>query len=89
MAVSSPRIDSRLLAALERLDDRARPIAETHRRLGLVADQLGLCRPSYERVRMLVHELRSGHRGTGAGSLLLDIAFMQRPPEAIIELLME
>lgn len=50
----APRYDVRLLRALSRLDDRSRPIAETCRRLGEVADALGLTRPSYVHVRRIV-----------------------------------
>jgi hypothetical protein len=56
----APRIPAELIEILLRLDDRNRPIAETYRQLGAEADRLGLTRPSYERVRELVHELREG-----------------------------
>jgi hypothetical protein len=55
----APRISGKLLEAIVRLDDRGRPIAETYRLVGLEADLLGLTRPSYQRVRVLVHEVRS------------------------------
>ena len=83
---AAPRIDSRLIAALVRLDTPGRPIAETHRRLGRVAETLGLWRPSYEQTRVLVHALRTGRHDPGVGALLLDIAFRQRPPLAVLEL---
>jgi hypothetical protein len=54
----APRIPQQLLRALIRLDDRSVPIAETHRRLGEEADRLGVTRPSYERIRELVHQFR-------------------------------
>ena len=44
-------------------------------------------RPSYEQVRTLVHALRAGKGGPGAGEILLDIALRTRPPEAILEVL--
>jgi hypothetical protein len=84
---SAPRLDQRLVAALRRLDDGKRPVAETHRRLGAVADELGLARPSYERVRLLLRMLRREARGPEIGDVLLDIALQNRPPEAIIEAL--
>jgi hypothetical protein len=56
--VFAPRIPPRLLRALIRLDDRSVPIAETYRRLGEEADRLGVTRPSYERIRELVHRFR-------------------------------
>jgi hypothetical protein len=85
MAVSAPTIDPRLLAALSRLDDPRRPIAETNRRLGILADHLAVPRPSYERVRVLVHDLRTQRLTVpSAWDLLLDIAFRSRPPDAVL-----
>jgi hypothetical protein len=55
----APRISGRLLEAIVRLDDRGRPIAETYRRIGEEADRLGLTRPSYQRIRVLIHEVRN------------------------------
>ena len=38
---------------------RSRPIAETYRRVGAEAERLGLTRPSYQRIRELVHQARN------------------------------
>jgi len=84
----APRIDSRLVAALERLDDRGVPIAETYRRLGRVARELRLFRPSYEQVRRLVHLARRNGRLPSAGDVLLDVAFNLRPPTALMDYLL-
>jgi hypothetical protein len=81
--VCSPRIDARLVAALERLDDRDVPIMETYRRLTAVAAGLGLYRPSYERIRQLVHLLRKLGSFPSVGGLLLDVAARSRPPIAL------
>jgi hypothetical protein len=81
----APRISPRLLEAIARLDDRAIPIAETSRRVGAEAERLGLRRPSYERVRELVHELRRVRRQPSTATVLLDIAFRVRPPEAFLD----
>ena len=89
MPAAAPRIDERLVAALVRLDKPGRPIADTHRRLGIVAEGLGMTRPSYRQVRVIVHALRARRRGPGAGELLLAIALQKRPPESVIELLCE
>lgn len=59
MTTSAPRIAQTLLEAIPRLDDGARPIAEVCRQVGAVADSRGLTRPSYERIRVLVHLLRA------------------------------
>lgn len=58
MTTSAPRIAQPLLEALPRLDDGTRPIAEVCRLVGAEADSRGLTRPSYERIRELVHLLR-------------------------------
>jgi hypothetical protein len=85
MATCAPRTDVRLVAAIERLDDPVVRIAETNRKVGLVADALGLTRPSYEQVRRLVHEARRRGRRPTTGDVLLDIAFRVRPPTALGE----
>ena len=82
MAMSAPRVDSRLVAAVELLDDPTVRIAETNRRLGVVAEALGLPRPSYEEVRRIVYEFRRLGPQPGAGAVLIDIAFRVRPPTA-------
>jgi len=55
----APRISGRLIEAIVRLDDRSRPIAETYRCVGAEAERLGLTRPSYQRIRELVHQVRN------------------------------
>ena len=79
------RIPDRLYRKLVKLDDRAVPIAETYRRLAAEAERLGLTRPSYERIRVLVHESRRRNRGPSTASVLLDVNFRLRPPEAILD----
>jgi hypothetical protein len=79
MVTSAPAIDTRLLAALVKLDDEKVAIAETHRRLGRIADELRLTRPSYQQVRTLVHLHREGKVDTGIGELLLEFAYRARP----------
>jgi hypothetical protein len=81
---AAPRIPRRLLEALVRLDDRAVPIAETCRRVGAEADRLGLTRPSYQRIRVLVHEARRAKRGPTTTDVLLDVVLGALPPDAII-----
>ena len=81
----APRIDARLVAAAERLDNPTTPIAETNRRVGLVAGELGLVRPSYEQVRTIVVQARRRGRQPSTGDVLLDIAFRTRPPSALLD----
>ncbi len=83
VAPSGPDIDSRLVAALERLDDSRRPIAETYRRLTIIARELQLVRPSYEQVRTLVHRARRRGRYPSAGDVLLDLMFQTQQPGII------
>jgi hypothetical protein len=85
---SAPRIDERLVAAIARLDDPLLPIAETNRRVGTVAEGLGLKRPSYQQVRIVVHALRRKERSSSRGQLLLEISLRGRvrSPEEVVEL---
>ena len=87
MTVSAPRVDSRLVAALQRLDDGQLPVAELNRRLGTVAHALGLTQPSYQCVRLLVGKIRLRNGQPGVGDLLLDIALRNKPPDAILAFL--
>jgi hypothetical protein len=84
---AAPRIYARLVAALARLDTPGKPIAETHRDLGLLADHLRIPRPSYEQARVTVHALRAARKDPVVGKILVDIAFRVRPPEALVETL--
>jgi len=81
----APRIDSRLVAAAERLDNPTTRIAETNRRVGRIADELGLVRPSYEQVRTIITRARRLGPHPSAGDVLLEIAFRTRPPTAILD----
>jgi hypothetical protein len=88
VTVFAPRIAPALIEALVELDDRDLPIAEINRRLGDRAEELGLRRPSYQRVRELVHEARAWRpprRGPTTGQVLLDILFRARHPEELID----
>jgi len=85
----APRISPRLLEAIARLDDPGLPIAEICRRVGSEAEHLRLTRPSYERVRVLVHALRAARRRSrrrpSTASVLLDVATRARPAEALLD----
>ena len=85
MPALAPRIRRELVEAVVRFDDRSRPIAETCRRVGAEADRLGFTRPSYQRIRELVHESRRIRRGPSTASVLVDVAFRLRPPEAVLD----
>jgi hypothetical protein len=80
----APRIDPRILRALAKLDDPGESIAECRRRIGEVASELGLPRPSYERVRQLVHVHRCSRSRPGHVDALLDLALYTRPPQDVL-----
>ncbi len=85
MPACAPRISPRLVTALVRLDEETVPIAETCRRVCAEADRLGLPRPSYQRMRELVHSSRRVRRRPGTGSVLVDVVMRVRPPEALVD----
>lgn len=89
MKRSAAHIPERLYRRLDKLDDRTVPIAETYRRLAAHAEQWGLVRPSYERIRTLVHQSRrwKQSRGPSTSTVLLDVTFRVRPPTAIVDYL--
>ena len=62
------------------------PIAELCRRTGDAAERLGLPRPSYERVRTLVHEFRRRRRyKPTTGEVLWEVAVRARPPDHFLK----
>jgi hypothetical protein len=82
----APRISPRLLAALVRLDDRRLPFAEVNRRIGAEAAKLGLARPSYQRIRVLLRQSRRLRRlRPSTTQLLVEVAFRARPPTAVLD----
>ena len=84
----APRISRRLVEAIVRFDDRSRPIADTYRRIGAEAERLGLTRPSYQRIRELVHEARSIRRGPSVSDFLrLSLAMKAGNPNVVVDLL--
>lgn len=65
MVPMAPRYHPLILGLVHAYDDPAQPIAETWRRVGAVADEIGLFRPSYSHLRRLV--LAKRRRELGAG----------------------
>ena len=82
---AAPRIAKRLQEAIERLDDRRLPIAETAGRVGAEAERLGLTRPSYEQVRVYVQAGRRKRVGPTIAEVALGVALRLRPPEALLD----
>jgi hypothetical protein len=58
-------------------------IAELRRLVGAEADRLGVPRPSYERVRVLAHELRARRAEPTTAEVLWDVATRVRPADAV------
>jgi len=87
VAAAAPRIGATVRSAIERLDDESVPIAEVHRRVAALASHLGYARPSYQQVRVLVHEHRRIGLAPTAGQVLLEVALKTRPPQTLLELL--
>jgi hypothetical protein len=86
MAAFAPRISPQLLEALVRLDDRSVPIAEVNRRVGEEAERLALRRPSYQRIRVLVHASRRIRpQSPSTASVLFEVAVRARPPGAVLD----
>lgn len=54
----APRYDPRILEVAAALDDTRESMAETCRRVGAVAESLGLIRPSYSHLRRAIVEKR-------------------------------
>jgi hypothetical protein len=81
----APRIPRRLLDEIERQSRRSVPIAEMNRCVGEAAGAIGLPRPSYEQVRVLVHEARWLRKGgpPSISTVARDVAFRVSPPEAL------
>jgi hypothetical protein len=86
MSLTSARLGPRLLEELVRIDDGRLPIAEVNRRVGAAADRLQLRRPSYERVRVVVHQLRRNPRQPSTAQVLFEIAMRARSPREIADL---
>jgi hypothetical protein len=87
MRLSAALVDARLRERLAVLDDGTLPIAELNRRVGAAAEELGLMRPSYSWIRLLIHEQRERRRkvGPSTGRVLGEISTRARPPQALLD----
>ena len=85
MYAAAPRVEQRLLRAADDLDERTEPMAETYRRLRALAEEMGVPRPSYERVRRHLKAVRQleADRET-ARDLALELAFNTRRADQVI-----
>ena len=53
----------------------------------MVAEGLGLIRPSYQQVRVIVHQVRSHERSSRLGETLLEISYGMRTQQQILRVL--
>jgi hypothetical protein len=79
----APRISPRLVTVIDRLAKRDLSPAEICRQVGDEAERLGLTRPSYQCVRLLVRENRSRPAGPSTGEALAGIVYPFKPPTVI------
>ncbi|HEY3184112.1 MAG TPA: hypothetical protein VGJ77_14820 [Gaiellaceae bacterium] len=87
MARSAVRLPQQLLEEIDRLAAKEISIADIWRRIGELAERRGLPRPSYERIRILVHEAHLRSLRPSAGEILLDVTFGARPLTATLDAL--
>jgi hypothetical protein len=81
----SPRLSPRLLAEIDRLSRRDLSFAEINRSVGATAETLGLPRPSYESVRLLVRAARELRSGPSTFEVVLDVATRARSPMELLD----
>ena len=82
--MSAPRLDRRLLERIVRLDDTSVPIAEIYRRSRGHAAELDIPRPSYECVRLLIHDARRERERRRANrETLIRVALYLDGPDAL------
>jgi hypothetical protein len=88
VVASAPSIDGRLRRLTRRLTRRGMAAADIHRAVGQYAQLLGLARPSYQQVRVLVveHRARLAARRATA-ELLRDVELNTRPATDLLQLL--
>lgn len=85
---SAVALHDRLWKTLSAIDDGSLPVAELHRRVGVVADSLGLTRPSYQTVRRAARAQRQWTSARpSTAEVLLEITTRARPPEHLLDLL--
>lgn len=85
MYAAGPRVEKELLDGAAKLDDRSEPMAETYRRLRALAAQMGVPRPSYERMRVhLRAERKRTQERTAVRELVFQLAYNTRRADLVI-----
>jgi len=85
MASAAPRVSRRLTAEIEQLAARDLSFAEITRRVGHAAEELGLPRPSYQTVRVLVRAARELRAGPSTLEVAADVALRLRSPRELLD----
>jgi uncharacterized protein (DUF2384 family) len=87
---AGPRVERRFLERVAKIDDRSLPMAETYRRIRALADEMGIPRPSYERVRRHLRETRLSHdERKRVRRLIFELAYNTRRAEYVMQDLLE
>jgi hypothetical protein len=82
---AAPRVERRFLERVAKLDDRSVPMAETYRRARDLAQQMGIPRPSYERIRLHLHAARRREEERRrTRELILHLAYNTRPADQVV-----
>jgi hypothetical protein len=88
VVVSAARTDVRVVRFVRRFEPRTPVIADVVRATGVYCDRIDVTRPSYERIRLLVHEARERRvRRRAAWNLALEVDLRSRPPSDLLYLL--
>jgi hypothetical protein len=78
---AAPIIDVRVVRFVRRFEPRSATIAEVVRAAGTYCERIGVTRPSYEQIRVLVHAARERReRRLAAAKLLVEVDLRARPP---------
>jgi len=87
---AAPIIDRRLRRVARRLGRRRSSVADIHRAIGEYAFRLGVTRPSYEQIRVIVNDARVEHLARGAtADVLLGVQLGTRPVTDLLQFLEE
>lgn len=82
---AAPRVEQEFLERVALLDDGRQSMAETCRQARGLADELGIPRPSYERLRQHLREARARRADRArARELVLELAYNTRSADAVV-----
>jgi hypothetical protein len=82
---AGPRVEQGFLERVAKLDDSSEPMAETYRRIRSLANEQGIPRPSYERIRRQLNttRLRPDERKR-ARTLVFELAYNTRQADHVV-----